>query len=592
MKFGFSDIYSRFVQCLKCFLPLLLVGCAAPAVYLVDPLSETTVVSPQQGYVTARVVNAGNIAFPFNYLTITPKNLNESADIKPTRLSSIGRVYGDSTVFASPVAAGEYSLSSIRSYHSSGERWYSRWVEGDIALGTFEVKPGVLTDLGTLIYYPKVQEDRYIDMLLRSPGEGTSDTLKSVLPFFKFDSNHIISWNEDGNDGDRTSLYSSAVQNPVVHNQRYLAPDGSVYFIGKLGAILKRDPDAEWILDAVDTDSDLVSIAANDVGDVLVGGEQGALFAKMNNRPWLRIPLSEKYTVRDIVFYSEKLADIVVLDADKLKVFRGRLDEPLTRWKVMASYTPSKGWLDQYGNSQGVGVQKKKKKKSRLIKSASLTKVDNVNYLFVSVETGSTFSIFNYTKLNEYTYDPDTWSVKKSKGYAKGIDNILMAGESRIGVKKAGFWVSWDSYFSWDSSQNKWVKISTRFDKCPGGQGPDPRRCQSDNRSSLRFRAFTFLSIPVFTSPSTAIAFVRTRQPSTGFMNATPGEFENIVVKTDDGGRSWKRADIEIPNKYCTKTVPEVKDSLLVSCVGVSSDFYQSNDNGKTWEHVREHENI
>ncbi len=594
MKLGFSAIFSLVLLCIKSLFPIFLVGCVASGVHMVDPLSEYTVVPPEQGYVVARVVNAGNVAYPINYLTIAPKNLNESTKIKSTRLQALTSIYGESTVFTSPVAAGEYSLNSIRAYHSSGERWYDRWIDGDVKLGTFEVRAGTVTDLGTIIYYPKVQDDRYIETLIRSPGEGNEQTVKSLFPFFKYEPGSTLGWKEDENDADRHSLYSSAVQNPVVYNQRYLAPDGSIYFIGKLGSIIKRTAQAEWEVDAVDTDSDLIAVVANSQGDLLVGGEQGTLFVKKKDSEWVKLDLEARYSVRDITFYGDNVVDVIVVDARNVKVLRGRLDQALSSWKTMASYKPYIGWLDQYGNLQDIKERKKSsgKKRLKLVRSASVSEVDGANYLFMTTEAGSEFSIFNSRKNHAYIYDPDTWILSKSKGFDGGIDNILNAGESKIAIKNAGFWVPWDTFFSWSESSDKWVKMSMRLDRCPHIKSNEVRRCMIGEKERSRFRKFSFLSVPIFTSPSTALAFVKFRQDNTGFMRTKLGKIERAVVQTTDGGLSWTETDIDIPSEYCTHAVPEVKGVLLVSCFGVSSDMYQSDDGGKTWDHVREHENI
>lgn len=594
MQLGQSIIRKYLLLCAKCLMPLTFVGCVAPAVYLVDPLSESTVMEAEQGYVIARVVNAGNVAYPLNYLTIAPKNLNESSTIKPTRLSALNSTYGESTIFASPVVAGEYSLASIRSYHSNGERWYSRWINGEVSIGTFEVKPGVVTDLGTIIYYPKSQGDRYIETLLRSPGENNAKIVKSLLPFFQYEADESIGWNEDENDSDRHALYSSAVQNPVVYNRRYLAPDGSVYFIGKLGTIIKRTASAEWLLDAVDTDSDLVTVAQSLSGDLLVGGEQGALFAKRKGASWQSLSLDARYSVRDIRFYSAELADIIVVDSSQLRVLRGRLDQNIAEWKTMASYRPYAGWVDQYGNSQNIGKRKVGSSglRRKIVKSASITEINGTHHLFMSEESGTEFSIFNHTRNFEYSYDPDTWLIKKSKGFDKGIDRVLNAGKAKLGIDEAGAWITWNTYLRFDDETNTWGKIATRIDRCPHIKSKHTGRCMIDGRERTRFKKFTFLSVPVFSTSNDAIAFVSVRKAPTGFMGTKPAESESVVVKTSNGGVSWQKTDIEIPGERCTNTVPEAEGVLLVSCFGSSSDLYQSDDGGKTWDHVREHENI
>ena len=64
------------------------------------------------------------------------------------------------------------------------------------------------------------------------------------------------------------------------------------------------------------------------------------------------------------------------------------------------------------------------------------------------------------------------------------------------------------------------------------------------------------------------------------------------IVKTNDAGKTWRITDLELPSEFCTRLISKVKDSLLLSCNGTSSDFYESSDFGKSWQHVREHESF
>ena len=75
-----------------------------------------------------------------------------------------------------------------------------------------------------------------------------------------------------------------------------------------------------------------------------------------------------------------------------------------------------------------------------------------------------------------------------------------------------------------------------------------------------------------------------------GLISALAGEIK--IVKTNDAGKTWRITDLELPSEFCTRLISKVKDSLLLSCNGTSSDFYESSDFGKSWQHVREHESF
>ena len=67
---------------------------------------------------------------------------------------------------------------------------------------------------------------------------------------------------------------------------------------------------------------------------------------------------------------------------------------------------------------------------------------------------------------------------------------------------------------------------------------------------------------------------------------------ERVVMQTTDKGASWKVAEAELPNKYCSSLIGDIKDALIMSCNGATGDFYQSEDMGVSWELVREHQNF
>ena len=149
-----------------CFIILFILGGCSSGVNMLPTLSEKNMPKENQGVVVVRVINASAYPLPFNQVTITPKNLNESKKIKPSRLRALPVATTGSTIFSSPVTSGSYSLDSIRSFHIQGEFWYSRWAPADAKFGTFDVEAGKVTDLGTIIYYPKPEQDKYLNTIL------------------------------------------------------------------------------------------------------------------------------------------------------------------------------------------------------------------------------------------------------------------------------------------------------------------------------------------------------------------------------------------------------------------------------------------
>ena len=100
---------------------VFLLSACASQVELIEPLEATTVPAADEGIVVARVINTTRYPAPLNQVTIAPQNLNAAEGEKFQRLLSTGSRMNGTTAFASPVAAGKYSLtdrqpaSSLRS---------------------------------------------------------------------------------------------------------------------------------------------------------------------------------------------------------------------------------------------------------------------------------------------------------------------------------------------------------------------------------------------------------------------------------------------------------------------------------------------
>lgn len=554
---------------------------------MVPPLSGSAELPQTQGLVVARVVNAGSVPLPFNYLTITPKNLNESSTIKPSRLSSLEGTTGDSTLFVSSIAPGSYSVSNIRAFYSFGESWYSRWASGDIEMGTFVVAANQITDLGTLVYYPKVLEDRYVDTLIRVPDSKALPTLTEYLPFLEEGNRKVVGWEDDDLSEDRTSKYISAVQNPVVFNDRFKATDGSIYFIGKLGTILRRTAEGEWQMDAVDTDSDLNSIASNDAGDVVTGGEFGQIYFKRAGGKWRNISLDNRYNIQKILFSEEgNTIDAIAKHSEELAIFRMDLQESSRKWRKLLSYTSPTGWKDSDDNLLGIGAAKRPEKTDRRISYIHTQHLNGIDYLYFGTQPGGNSSVLASSRDMIFSYNPQSWDLKVSDGFNNNIDRIIPAGATKLGVKQPGFWsmTNKNKYYRFNPDQNEWIQVETRFDHCPGSRTSN-LRCEKNGKRIRRYTAFDFISVPVFNSQKDAFAVVKYRKGLTT-------EYDTLIAVTDNGGDSWVPADFKLPSEYCASTVPELEDAILIYCNGISSDFYESHDGGKTWDHVRQHQNF
>lgn len=563
----------------------LLGGCAGQ-VNILPPITKDTNLNPNEGIVVARIVNTSAYPLPFNYLTIAPENLNESEKVKWLRLSFLEKSVNSTSVFSSAVPAGNYALSDIYSYISRGDYYYQKGASADTEFGVFQVKPGEVTDLGTIIYYPKPQEDKYLNTLVRLPETEKGEVLQKHFPFYSFDPELINSWKNDDFNDERQNTFASMAQNPVTFDDRYLAPDGSIYFLAKLGVIVKRTSLGEWELDAVDTNLELTSVSQNQQGDIAVGGAEGRLFFKTAVGDWQDISLDTASKVEKLVLSQTQL-QVIASEKTELIIYQANLADSQLNWQEINRYSYVKGWTS---NPPTEEPKKGVTKKPRRITNVALTEISGDHFITIRSQSASSTPVFGGGDPNTYAYNPETWEINLSKE-APDVSSILDAGAIKVGIKQAGFW-SWDgkpTFLRYVEDTGEWLEISTKIRTCDDVIVKTSTCDKNGTIVKASTDSFTLGSIPWFTTPTDAIAIANISDFN--FWASTRSNTVKIL-STDDGGKTWTDTGNELPNEYCSSLVPEVADQLVVTCSGATGDVYQSSDNGATWEHVRQHENF
>lgn len=568
------------------FLVAFLLGGCAGQVNILPPISKDTNLKPNEGLLVARIVNTSAYPLPFNYLTIAPENLNESEKVKWLRLSFLEKSVNSTSVFSSAVPAGNYALSDIYSYISRGDYYYQKGASADTEFGVFQVKPGEVTDLGTIIYYPKPQEDKYLNTLVRLPETEKGEVLQKHFPFYSFDPELINGWKNDDFNDERQNTFASMAQNPVTFDDRYLAPDGSVYFLAKLGVIMKRTALGEWELDAVDTNLELTSISQNQQGDIAVGGAEGRLFFKTAVGDWQDISLNTASKVEKLVLSQTQL-QVIASEKTDLIIYQANLADSQLNWQEINRYSYVKGWTS---NPPTEEPKKGVTKKPRRITNVALTEISGDHFITIRSQSASSTPVFGGGDPNTYAYNPETWEINLTKE-APDVSSILDAGAIKVGIKQAGFW-SWDgkpTFLRYDEDTGEWLEISTKIRTCDDVIVKTSTCDKNGTIVKASTDSFTLGSIPWFTTPTDAIAIANISDFN--FWASTRSNTVKIL-STDDGGKTWTDTGNELPNEYCSSLVPEVADQLVVTCSGATGDVYQSSDNGATWEHVRQHENF
>lgn len=578
------------------FLSLVLLviqGCgSASKINSVFPLSKTTVLSKNEGIVVARFINASGMQLPFNKLTLTPKNINESKNIKWQVLRSKQTLLNETAIFSSAIRSGDYSLEGFGSYYHNDGSYYVQSVTAGIILGTFTVKANQVTDLGTIIFYAKPQEDKFYPIFMRLPEPELAEVIEKYFPFFQYDKNNILTWDVTDLEDENRSDYLSIVQNPTSFEKIFRSHDNSIYFLGKLGAIVRRSNIGDWELDVLDTNLNLNAIAENKLGDLMVGGSEGRLFLKRNGSQWQDISMSADHQILDISFFQNNILTIIAKTQEaELVVLRASIDGKEPSWSQINKYHTITGWENIDFPSPAKTVLKNRK--TRRIYSASISTIGDKNYVWIATQSLKVSSFSNEIEYSSYSFDSRTWKVSKVK-YDLDIRTTINSGPITLGIEVIDFWSKGrdESYHKYLENSDSWERIRNRITRCRNGQLIHEHGCETAKSTPIQRKEqrqqsekiyFNFISKPWFKNYNDAIAIAKInfyKKPKT------------IIIATKDGGNTWYDTGNKIPNPNCTEIVTDISGYLLVSCNGISGDFYESKDDGATWKNVRQQENF
>lgn len=563
---NFSSKISRYLKLTTSLLSLLILcSCVTtPTVEMAPAIGKTPMGQPY-GTVIARVINASSWGLPFNYVSVAPKDLNVSEEVRPIRLESLNETIGHYADFASELPPGTYSMRNIRSYYENNGYWISRWGHSNVDFGTFTVEEGKVTNLGIIVYYTKTDDDRYYDTFTRIDELDTERFYAEHMNGITYDP-EVLSWDEDDRSQDRESLFVSMLQNPTNFLDRYSTRNGDLHFLCKMGVIVTRKASGDWTMSAMETNHDVVALAESENSNLWAGTDAGGLFYSANGENWEPIEFSEKGYI-EYINAENGVVDVLCRKRHELVVYR--LKDNV--WTALKYFTAGRGWND--GGYHDMADR---------ITFVSHQEFKGKNYLFLGEAPNELPLGFGSRKIHKFTFEPSRWTLAPVEGLPE-MDAVMDAGAVQLGMKETKF-LGMDtgtSYFRYDEKSADWKRVAEKIERSPmavsrGGGG---RSIPSKDIS------FYFVSIPQFQNSLEGIAIVRKKVPP-NYANENPAFF----ISTVDGGETWDTMDIELPNRYATSLIPEIKDRLLLGTGGITGDFWESTDFGRTWKHVRQQE--
>lgn len=542
----------------------LLAACTTPKVRITKDADRIDSLPANHGIVVAQVVDASNNEYPINYITLAPKDVYEAEENQFARTEALPNagvgMKSWSSHYVSVVEAGEYSLSDLRVFYVRGEYIYSSDIGISPAFGTFEVRPGQITNLGTIIYYKKPDGDRYSNVVVRSDSfQAGPELVFSQYPSLAQDlSSEPLSWTPDDYESERFSQYLSVVQNPTGFGSAVAMGD-ELLLLSKAGVILRRNESGEWNLDIVESDVNLLAFDKNDRGDEVVAGELGTLFFRASGDPdWTSIPPPVPFhTTPGVALGSDGHIYAHVEGNRTITVYRA-LPGSQPDWEAVMQFDRREGWraIEEISTSR---YSRDAQERPKALIETSYFNLDGRDYFLTDgivseldfdalrgeeIKTG--FKVLEIGPFTEHL-------VSKSVGNS-------WTGKSTVRVASG-----------WDDD---WRKMELRLDACPDQEGPSDRNTCAPGQTR-RFTNHDLVSSPYFVSEETGYALMKFRRPFS--FSADTEEDEPFIAVTYTGGATWISfaPDVEVP-KYCTELLPPHRaNSLLIACNGTTGRIYE-----------------
>ncbi len=543
---------------------LAIASCIPSKINVIQSADKFETLPVDSGLVVARVVDSGGNRVPLNYLTLAPKDVLQAEENKYVRIPATTQDIGGLSYFVGVVEANQYSLSDLYGLAWYGDYSLSRYVSIDPTFGTFAVRPGQVTNLGTLIYYPKPDGDVYHDFLVRNDSFDEAPKILGrdydALASRVSNLSEPLTWDEDDYADERWSNYLSAVQNPITFDKS-IQFDDELVVMSRVGSLLRYEDGGSWRVDGIDSDLSILMIDRNSSGDEAISGQGGELYWRpAGEAEWQKIkPPLDYATLRSVQIDDARHLHVFSESLKEISLFTANA-EPDPEWTQNLVFRTDRLWVSP-SRDREISTQAANDAAESGRKRSTTKELEDVSFLrsngqvLITVQ-GRLFEI-NPVTSQATTIDP---------GF--NIASIEKRGNQYVSRVASGFWTTGQiaSYRASSDLDGKWQKIPLRLDQCPDEELPDGKnRCPV--AKVVKFRSATLMDEPYYLENGDAIALMqhsmRSNRSGTFFARlASDKHWVEIVTEQ------------EAP-KYCNRILGQRGEfEVLVGCSGTTGKIF------------------
>lgn len=282
---------------------LVLSGCANTAARRTSAGLELDLVTKDsEGFVVLKVIATQPISLlnpKWQSIKISSASQSdEMMDITPMYNMLMGRFVPTESLYFAKLKAGEYEVTGMGSIGPGPGLLLALMMAdnsgGNHKLPRFTVRAGQLANLGTIVYVPEIgAEQRERLFLLDGPfgKRAAYQTLISEAKRTDVPLSEGGGWNSTVSAEAEANVLAKARQHVML--QGVWQRDGELLGGSHLGMLFRRTAPQVWNYEAIDTLSQVNSVARTSNGRLLVGGDYGNYFIKEAKGEWraYRLPL-------------------------------------------------------------------------------------------------------------------------------------------------------------------------------------------------------------------------------------------------------------------------------------------------------------